>query len=331
MAALFVAVLTPVEGRQYPVTWCMGCGERGMADVVRNLLLFVPLGMVVAGWFRSDLAAFVVPAGLSLAIEAAQLGVPGRDPSLGDFICNSVGGAAGVMIARTSGHWLYPTPRLAGRLSLAWAGLLWLVVAMTGILLAPAPDAPRAGIVERDGDDAVLRPTTVAAKLDLDQPPTRWRGALRAESGDPPRAVRIRGAWCIDPDGRRLCAGATAGGGWGMIAYPDDIARRFGAWMDAAWVALLFLPLGLWMRRTPLHAAALSVALASLIVLPALGILAATPVLEWIGAAVGIGAGMAIGWMVRRHDRSVDDPNDSHLPIICPSSSEVAARSIPPR
>jgi hypothetical protein len=85
-----------------------------------------------------------------------------------------------------------------------------------------------------------------------------------------------------------------------MILFPDGIARRFGPVVDAAWVALLFLPLGFWLRRGRISLAAIALALAALAAIPAAGLMARTTVLEWMGATVGIGMGMVLRGVERR-------------------------------
>jgi hypothetical protein len=300
MLAVLAAVLVPQAGRDYPVTWCIAGGERAGSDAVRNLLLFVPLGMAAAGWFRRPVLAAIACAALSLAVETAQIRIPGRDPALGDFIFNSIGGAIGVALARAA--WLHLSDRRAGRLALGWAALVWAAVAGTGWLLAPAPWSPRIALAEREGGDLVLRVHTRAEALNLDQPVLRWRGAVHDIAPRPDErflARRTSPRWCIDAGLRRRCGiGPTAGSGWGMIIFPDGIARRFGALVDAAWVALLFLPLGFWLRRSRISLAA--IAIASLAALPATGLMARTTVPEWAGAVVGIGMGMVLRGVERR-------------------------------
>ncbi|HSU13302.1 VanZ family protein [Longimicrobium sp.] len=302
LLAVLVAVLAPQPGRDYPITWCLACGERAGSDAVRNLLLFVPLGMVAAGWLRPAALAAAACAALSLGVEAAQVWIPGRDPALSDFLFNSLGAAAGVALARSRSVWLRPSRRGAGRLVLGWAALVWAAVAATGWLLAPATWSPRLAVAERDGDDLILRVHTRAEWLHLDQPVVRWRGALRgvgAEAGERFLATQGRGGWCMRAGARRRCGmGATAGSGWGMIVFPDAIARRIGSLVDAAWAAFLFVPLGFWLRRGRISIAAMGIAFAVLAVLPALGLLARTPAPEWLGAAMGIAAGVGLARVV---------------------------------
>jgi glycopeptide antibiotics resistance protein len=67
--------------------------------LVGNVLLFVPFG--VALWFGGVRfrRAVAVGAALSIAIEAAQLAIPGRWTSTDDVILNTLGTAVGYLAA----------------------------------------------------------------------------------------------------------------------------------------------------------------------------------------------------------------------------------------
>ncbi|HSJ25430.1 MAG TPA: VanZ family protein, partial [Longimicrobiales bacterium] len=113
-------------------------GFRGLADSLANILLFAPFGAAVAilrpGWLRPILAG----AAMSLAIELAQLFVPGRYTSPWDVIFNTAGAAVGVTIVRYAALWLRPSPAVAAALAAA-ATLTGLTVLLAGpMLFAPA-------------------------------------------------------------------------------------------------------------------------------------------------------------------------------------------------
>jgi glycopeptide antibiotics resistance protein len=94
-------------------------GNRGAArEVIGNVLLFIPLGFLLAASFRPLrrlLPGVAVAAGISLAIEAMQsLPSIGRSTSVDDLIFNTIGaaiGAAILILAR--GAWLYRRERVA--------------------------------------------------------------------------------------------------------------------------------------------------------------------------------------------------------------------------
>ena len=69
--------------------------------------------------------AIALGALLSCAVEFAQQWIPGRDPSTGDILCNSISTALGVALVRFAPRWLTTTPRRS-----AWQALATAVVAV---------------------------------------------------------------------------------------------------------------------------------------------------------------------------------------------------------
>ncbi len=109
--------------------FCLWCDERALADGLLNVALFAPLGWTLGRW-RGVAWAALAGGALSLGVEIAQWGIPGRHPSATDVLFNAAGAALGAV--------------LAGRLSrtLPWmvAGALAGLVAPM-LLLAPSPPA----------------------------------------------------------------------------------------------------------------------------------------------------------------------------------------------
>lgn len=72
-------------------------------DFVRNVLLFLPLGLGVAGWLQHReqwlrlLTGTVAGLALSLVVEWAQFYLP-RNTSVWDLVANTMGAAAGVLL-----------------------------------------------------------------------------------------------------------------------------------------------------------------------------------------------------------------------------------------
>ena len=139
ICAILAVTLFPSGGeKDEPMLRCLVCGERGVADVILNVLLFMPFGaaLSLAGvrLRRICLDAAV----LSAVIELAQLFIPGRDSSLSDVLSNTTGATAGCLVV-----WQAPRViRLQGLFAtlgaLAAAALTVLVTAGTGLLLRPA-------------------------------------------------------------------------------------------------------------------------------------------------------------------------------------------------
>jgi hypothetical protein len=139
LIAVLLATLVPGGSDETSSTFaCVFCGERALADLLVNVILFTPVGIGVAlagaGLRRAVLAGLV----LSALVEVIQLVLPGRDASLGDVIANTVGAWIGAWVVLLAPWWLGPRRSAARGLALAWAlltcGLFWL----TGWLLTPS-------------------------------------------------------------------------------------------------------------------------------------------------------------------------------------------------
>ena len=70
----------------------------GTADVVNNLLLYMPLGIALSG--SSVMRALLFGLCLSTCAEGLQLGYVDRIPSFGDIACNTCGALIGYLAAR---------------------------------------------------------------------------------------------------------------------------------------------------------------------------------------------------------------------------------------
>jgi len=83
------------------------------ADIVNNVIGFIPLGFTLCGYLSSlwrrgtAVVATVLLCGLfSLTIEMLQWYLPTRDSSTTDFITNTAGGIVGVLLYRLSHLWI---------------------------------------------------------------------------------------------------------------------------------------------------------------------------------------------------------------------------------
>ncbi|HKV70942.1 MAG TPA: VanZ family protein, partial [Gemmatimonadales bacterium] len=135
VGAILYATLQPADVvERVPPWWCIACGDRGRADFILNVILFLPFGCAIglagARW-RTALWSGLF---LSTCIELTQTFVPGRDTSLGDVISNSAGAVlgffiAGVIVAAARRH---QSPALPTALATA---LALVMVAGTGVAL----------------------------------------------------------------------------------------------------------------------------------------------------------------------------------------------------
>jgi hypothetical protein len=122
--------------------WCLVCGRLGGADLVANVLFFVPLGvgLGLAGWTwpRAAVAALALSAG----VETAQLlAAAGRYPTLGDVVTNTAGGGIGAALAGTWRAWVLPRQTAATRLAVSAAAVWTAVLALSAWALGRSPES----------------------------------------------------------------------------------------------------------------------------------------------------------------------------------------------
>jgi hypothetical protein len=137
LAAILAGTLSPGPTLGYGgISW-----RPQLPDLLRNLLLFAPLGAALAlrGLRRGP--TVLLAAALSLAVESAQLFVPGRSPALFDVIGNAGGALAGHALAGWAARWRAPSVRAAARLCAASALAAGGVLLGGAAALAPAPSA----------------------------------------------------------------------------------------------------------------------------------------------------------------------------------------------
>lgn len=122
---------------------CVVCGPIGGADVIQNILLFLPLGIGLGTTRASGTRAMALVIATTIAVELIQATVlTGRFASLGDVLANSAGGAIGYWVGRRHMQWAFPSPRTRRALarSSVLAAVLMLVAATAGIRRAVPPE-----------------------------------------------------------------------------------------------------------------------------------------------------------------------------------------------
>ena len=110
-------------------------GDAALAELIQNLLLFIPLGLSLTLAGVRPLRVVAIGALLSFAVEFAQQWIPGRDPSVGDIVCNSISTALGVALVLFAPQWLTTAPRRSAWQALATAVAAVLVWIGTGAML----------------------------------------------------------------------------------------------------------------------------------------------------------------------------------------------------
>ena len=131
-----VATLLPGDPQLVAASYCVICGDRGVADAILNVILFAPLGAALAFQRvrpgRIALSALAV----STMVELIQLYIPGRDASAGDLLFNTLGAASGAAIPHFIRHWSTSLDKRP-RLLVAWLVTALAVVTAAGFLLLP--------------------------------------------------------------------------------------------------------------------------------------------------------------------------------------------------
>ena len=97
--------LTP-STNPWSLMWQHGLHNASKADILTNLLVYMPLGLLLMrtftnrrSWLRMVLLATLASALLSITLEYLQAHLPGRVPSVADVILNTSGGFAGALLA----------------------------------------------------------------------------------------------------------------------------------------------------------------------------------------------------------------------------------------
>lgn len=122
---------------ELPRFLCVRCGTRGTADTILNVMLFVPFGAAMGAMRYKWKHAVVASLLLSLAIEFAQVFLPGRAPTMRDIIMNGTGGLVGVWTAAHLPAWMNGVEGATRR---AWLMVLAVAVLCSASvwLLSPA-------------------------------------------------------------------------------------------------------------------------------------------------------------------------------------------------
>lgn len=301
---IMVLALTPSRNSPSPpFLFSFVLERRWLADGILNICLFVPFGLAVGWNSRSPLKAILAGLLLSTGVELAQTIVPGRDPSLSDIVFNAIGAVLGAMIARRPYLWLAPSGMRSVLLTTIGVIAAALLMTATALLLAPVRSSSREKLpifVGRVGDDLLLRYPARASALGLDEPEYWAHAVFRTSStGDsvPVSLWRESARWHIAiGTSNRVTLGPTVGQGWTLLAYPDAIARRWGALVGGTWMLVLFLPIGFWARGR-LRPIAVVTVMVLLGLIPRLTGILGTTSPEWVGAAIGFFAGSLLAWL----------------------------------
>lgn len=144
-AAVAIATLTPSTGGSSTPVYCLICGDRGLADALLNVTLFLPLGMGLRLIGVRLIPAVIAGAACSLAIELAQfVAIAGRDSSPADVLYNGLGAFGGAAGAGWLPRLTLPEPLLARRLTVVYTLVFAAVLAVpTALFTFSIPHSSR--------------------------------------------------------------------------------------------------------------------------------------------------------------------------------------------
>lgn len=195
LGGLVWLTLTPAGGPvSRIVSVCLFCGDRGAADALLNVVLFVPFGLLAGARLG---ATFALGAGLALSagVEAGQLFLAGRYTNVGDLVWNGlgayVGGLSGpVLRARLEGvyGWLAPAAAVA-------LPTLWVVAA--GGLLHPTPVDTHASL------GAPASPAVSSTRAVAHEPEARGQAPSTLRPGFASLELREGGGWSVTAEALR--------------------------------------------------------------------------------------------------------------------------------
>ncbi|CAG0974739.1 hypothetical protein MYXO_01498 [Myxococcaceae bacterium] len=190
-----------------------------LADFVRNVLLFLPLGVLLARRGVGIAATGLRALALSAAIEVAQLAIPGRYANGADLFANTAGALLGASLARSAPYWLQPSATAADRLALTAAAAIAVLVVGTGLLVSPAlPDLTwHVGLVPELGNLARYEGRIRSISI----------GDLMVTNGKARDSDRLRELWRTEVPFRIELETATRKGPLApLVTIHDDLHRE---------------------------------------------------------------------------------------------------------
>jgi len=174
-AGILFLTLRPSGEEFHRWSFYLTSGDDALAGLLQNLILFIPLGAALTLAGVRPFRVVAIGALLSFSVEFAQQYIPGRDPSLGDIVCNTISTALGVLLVVAAPIWLWAPPRRSvwqARVTALVAVLVWYG---TGVMLRQAfpplpyhvvmtPQIPHFGYYE---GGAVLKVTPGVRSLEV--------------------------------------------------------------------------------------------------------------------------------------------------------------------
>lgn len=157
--------------------------------------------------------------------------------------------------------------------------------------------------VRQLGADVLIRYRSRAAALSLESPELRARNALAGyRPGDTVDVQVVRDGLrhCAVVEGTATCGfGPSLGHSWVVVESPGGVPAWLNVVLDTAWMGLLFVPVGLTLRRDRLALVAAAAAFAGLWIVPRAFGLEAPRLLHVLGAAAAVAGAAWVATLLR--------------------------------
>lgn len=145
---------------------CLLCGSRGVADLLLNIGLFVPVGFALGARGLRPIQGLGIALGIAATIELLQAVIPGREATYRDVLTNAIGGGLGTLLFANGLRWVL-NRREATFAALISLGAMLGAVSLTGPLLSPLPAPSRVYVGWNPAQDHLERWTGVVHRVEI--------------------------------------------------------------------------------------------------------------------------------------------------------------------
>ncbi|HLZ44671.1 MAG TPA: VanZ family protein [Gemmatimonadales bacterium] len=176
-AAILFLTLRPGGTEELsPWSFYLTAGDDALGGLLQNLILYIPFGVFLTLAGVRPYVVCAIGAAMSFCVEFSQQYIPGRDPSVGDVVCNSISTALGVLLVVAASIWLFAPPRRSTWQAIAATVIAiltwWTTAEMVKQVMLPlpynvltTPDLDHFGVYK--GKIVEVRPSALGGRIDV--------------------------------------------------------------------------------------------------------------------------------------------------------------------